>query len=307
MNPIVESQVNGEYVDLAKEFEKTNEAALNAQKEHREEADHQEQSKTEQSEKSNLQEQAKTEQSEKAKPAKRIHEDGNANNVYNFNYEIAAVTVFGPLFAPNNPLLPIPHLNAVLSAAQDALANVNATFNAFKQALDARQALYERMLTLATQMMGELRSCGASKATIEKATSYKRKLEGKRVKKTDPNSTDKIISAAQTSFAQRFNHFDGLIGVCEIEPLYNPSTDNLKIVELKAYLAEMQAANSAAALGSAKLTSARTERNKILYSPVTGLVDIAIAVKEYVKAVFGFKTPEYRSVSHLKFKNLVKL
>ncbi|MEZ4802177.1 MAG: hypothetical protein R2797_05340 [Gelidibacter sp.] len=241
--------------------------------------------------------------SEKAEKAVRIYETGNATITFNFELLIAAVIGFDTRYNPSSPLLQVLYMQTLFADAQLSLSRVNDEFNALKRALDVRHALYEGMLTLATRVMGELRSCGATKATIAKAETYKRALEGRRAKKIDPTSSDKVISASHTSFANRALNFDGLIGVCDLEPLYNPSEAALKIASLKAYLAEMRAANSAAATAQTKLTNARTDRNRLLYTPGTGLVDIAKAVKEYVKAVFGYKSPEYNQVRHIKFKN----
>ncbi|MCK7590079.1 hypothetical protein M0G43_05810 [Subsaxibacter sp. CAU 1640] len=241
--------------------------------------------------------------SEKAAKAVRINETGNATVVFNFELLIAAAIGFDTKYNPSSPLLKVLYMQTLFTDAQLALSRVNDEFNALKRALDSRHALYEGMLLLATRMMGELRSCGATKSTIEKAETYKRAIDGRRAHKIDPTSSDKVISASHTSFANRALNFDGLIGVCELEPLYNPSEVPLQIVSLKSYLADMRAANSAAVTTQASLTNARTDRNKLLYTPGTGLVDIAKAAKEYVKAVFGYKSPEYNQVKHIKFKN----
>ena len=42
-------------------------------------------------------------------------------------------------------------------------------------------------------------------------------------------------------------------------------------------------------------------RNNAMYADVTGLVDIAAAVKKYVKSVKTITLPEFRQISGLKF------
>ena len=44
------------------------------------------------------------------------------------------------------------------------------------------------------------------------------------------------------------------------------------------------------------------ERNQSLYNPLTGLVQTAKEVKQYVKSVFGTTSPQYKQVSGLEFK-----
>lgn len=52
-----------------------------------------------------------------------------------------------------------------------------------------------------------------------------------------------------------------------------------------------------------QLSNIRIARNEILYKLDTGLTDTALAVKNYIKAVFGATSPQYKQVSSLKFTN----
>ena len=49
-------------------------------------------------------------------------------------------------------------------------------------------------------------------------------------------------------------------------------------------------------------SNARISRNSVLYAENTGLVEIALEVKKYVKAIFGATSPQYKQVSGIKFK-----
>jgi len=63
----------------------------------------------------------------------------------------------------------------------------------------------------------------------------------------------------------------------------------------------MKVANTAAIGTNTVLSNARIERDKVLYKPETGLVDIVDDVKKYVKSLFGASTPQYKQISGLKF------
>jgi hypothetical protein len=43
--------------------------------------------------------------------------------------------------------------------------------------------------------------------------------------------------------------------------------------------------------------------NEILYAPVTGITDTALAVKSYIKGVFGATSPQYKEVNHIHFRS----
>ena len=45
----------------------------------------------------------------------------------------------------------------------------------------------------------------------------------------------------------------------------------------------------------------RISRNNLLYKENTGLYDVALDVKNYIKSVFGATSPQYKQVSKIKF------
>ena len=45
----------------------------------------------------------------------------------------------------------------------------------------------------------------------------------------------------------------------------------------------------------------RIARDKVLYAEGTGLCDIALDIKNYVKSVFGATSPQFKQVSEVRF------
>lgn len=240
----------------------------------------------------------------KARIGKRYNETGNALNLDNFQTMVAYVEGYGAIYNPSNSVLKLTNLQSIATNGNSAIENVTSNLNTFKVNTDLRQSLFESLSPLATRIMGELRASGASQKTIEKAEFYNRKLQGKRAKKINPDDGQNNISASQMSFPQRIHNFVGLIGVCSDEPLYEPNEDALKITNLIALSNSLQAANKNVKDTNVGISNARIERNKTFYEPATGLFDVAMAVKQYVKAIFGYKSPEYKLISKLSFRNL---
>ena len=52
------------------------------------------------------------------------------------------------------------------------------------------------------------------------------------------------------------------------------------------------------------LFKARARRNELLYKEMTGLVDLALDTKTYLKGAFGTKSPHYLEVSGLEFRRM---
>lgn len=84
-------------------------------------------------------------------------------------------------------------------------------------------------------------------------------------------------------------------------PFYNPNEEELKIETLKALYNELKEKNTDVLLATVQLDTTRIARNKILYDENTGLVDIALDSKTYIKSVFGATSPQYKQISKLSF------
>ena len=84
---------------------------------------------------------------------------------------------------------------------------------------------------------------------------------------------------------------------------YSPTEPDLTVTALNTLLDDMQATNSAAVKAEIPLTSSRQERDRLLYAPKTGMMATGLAVKEYVKAVFGVSSQQYKKVRQISFKN----
>ena len=161
--------------------------------------------------------------------------------------------------------------------------------------------------------MNALKVSGASDAVVDGANTINRKIQGERAtpKKTEEEKQalkeqgkEVIeISTAQLSYDNRLDNFDKLIKYLANVTEYAPNEDDLKIATLKDVYTVLQEKNKAAKEIGEPLTNARIARNKVLYTPKTGLVDTALDVKKYILSVFGASSPEYKQVNKLAFKN----
>jgi hypothetical protein len=86
------------------------------------------------------------------------------------------------------------------------------------------------------------------------------------------------------------------------EPLYAPNEAALKLPALNTLLTSLTATNTAVINATTAWSNARIARDKTLYLPGTGLIDVVKDVKAYVKSLFGASSPEYKQLSHLRFK-----
>ena len=89
-------------------------------------------------------------------------------------------------------------------------------------------------------------------------------------------------------------------------PEYNPNEEELKISTLTALYEDLKAKNTAVVETTTPLSNARIARNDIMYKPLLGLVDISFDTKVYIKSLFGASSPQYKQVSKLEFKSLLR-
>jgi hypothetical protein len=246
-------------------------------------------------------------------------ETGHAKNVANFEQLISYCTAYGTTYNPTKAAIKLTAMNTLLTNAQAALATVKEKQNAYTVAVDAREILFDPLSKLVTRIIFALESSEVTKQKITDAKSIARKIKGtratpKKVKESFEPSTDeaqptekkqsdepKQISASQLSFDNRLENFAKLINLLSSETGYAPNETELKIATLNTMLASMKTKNTAVINAITALSNARIERNKILYKENTGLYAVTLAVKAYIKSVFGQASPEYKQINSVKF------
>jgi hypothetical protein len=238
-------------------------------------------------------------------------ETGHAKNVANFGILITSVNGFGEAYNPSKQTITTTALASLYDNAKDVMRDYNGLSGAYGLAVANREVAFEPLSKLATRILNALRASDVTKQVIEAAESLVRKIQGKRAtpKKTEEQKAallaegkgTKEVSSSQMSFDNRLDSFDKLIRLLDNIPQYAPNEVELRVSTLKNYYAALSSANTAAGLAEAKLSNIRLVRNELLYKPGTGLVDITLSVKAYVKSLFGATSEQFKQISGLTF------
>jgi hypothetical protein len=241
-------------------------------------------------------------------------ETGHAKNVANFDDLISFVTAYGATYNPSKATIKLTALQTLSTNAKNAISAVNATMPALSNAVAAREVAFEPLNKLITRVSNAIKATDTTEQVDENVKTLVRKIQGTRAK---PKATEeekaaaaaegkviKDISSSQMSFDSRLDHFDKLIKLLTSLTLYAPNEAELKVTALTALYTDLKTKNSAVVNATAPLSNARITRNDILYKANTGLVDIAIDTKTYIKSVFGASSPQYKQVSGLEFKTV---
>jgi hypothetical protein len=233
-------------------------------------------------------------------------ETGHAKNVANFQDLIAFVVGFGTAYNPSKAALKLTNLQARLLTEQNNLAAVITKNTEYNNVVNERIIEYADLRQLCTRVVGALAVTDASKEKIADAKGFNKKIQSQKKKieipQADANTpAPKTISTSQQSYDQLVQHFNGLISVAQTEATYLPNENELKLTTLLAKSNALLAKNGLVATKYTEVSNARISRDKGLYNEKTGLVVLAAEVKEYVKSVFGYNSPQYKQVSKIKF------
>ena len=233
-------------------------------------------------------------------------ETGHAKNVANFEDFISFVTAYGATYNPSKASIKLVNLNAIFTQAKADITNVMNKTVVFNNTSNVRATLFEPLQKLSTRLVQALSSTDATSELIKDAKSVNRKLQGKRAKATetptDPNApAPNTISASQQSYDQLIEHFSKLIEILKSEPTYIPNETELKIVTLNTQLTALKTANTNVTNAYTGISNARIARDKTLYKEKTGMYDVTLDVKNYVKSLYGISSPEFKQLSKIKF------
>ena len=238
-------------------------------------------------------------------------ETGHAKNVTNLESLITSIIALETSYNPSRDSIKLTSLQTLLTASTESLNAVNIAQAAYSNAVAARKVAFEPFSKLITRVMNSLKASGASTQVVQSARTIVRKLQGRRASAKITEEEKKAleaegkevnqISASQMSFDNRIENFDRLIMLLSSIPLYNPNEAELKVETLKALHNQLKEKNTEVILPIVQLSNSRIARNKILYSENTGLVDVALDSKTYIKSIFGATSPQYKQISKLKF------
>lgn len=196
-----------------------------------------------------------------------INETGHAKNVATFEKLVTNVTGLGTVYNPAKESIQPAALNALLGAAKAAINGFNAAEALWKNAVKAREQVFDPLSKFITRVNNALKASGSSSLIDEAAMTLFRKLQGRRA---TPKMTDEEKQAAeaegkevnessssQMSFDNRLDNFDKLIKLLASVPEYAPNEPELSVEGLTALYNDLNSKNLAVIAAEVPLTNAR--------------------------------------------------
>ncbi len=242
---------------------------------------------------------------------KTTNGSGHEQNVTNLNVEISCVKTFGVQYNPSVTALTIPELNKLYLRGVEANDEAAVNDVAEKSAKAARSNKFDGIDDKVTRIANAVRICGATPQTQDQVESIVRELRAKRA--TDKLTDEEIaaekakgndvkqVTLHQGTYDRKVINFGKLAQLLVSIPQYKPNEPELTIEAINAAHTEYKTLNDSVVTSSALFEASDIARREVLYADNTGLVDIALAVKQYVKSVFGATSPQYKQISNIPF------
>jgi len=238
-------------------------------------------------------------------------EIGHAKNVANFDVLIAFVLSIAGVFKPSKSAIQLTSLQNVSQNAKNAMKVVNDAFSVKSGAIAARKVAFAPFSKLITRVINSLESTDTSSVVDGQARTIVRKLQGTRAtpKKSEEEkkaleAEGKVVnekSSSQVGFDDRVANFDKLISLLASIPLYTPNEPELQVTGLTAHYNELKRLNDAVVNTKQIHDNAMLLRYGIFYQDNTGLVDLGLDTKSYIRSLFGASSPQYKQISKLRF------
>lgn len=252
------------------------------------------------------------------------NEKGHARNAALLEKLIEEIVGYGTAYSPANSAISLISLSSrrdeVLAILEDyKVAKVNLI-----DAVNVRQEVYTRVVSICSFIVAEAIACGADKKTIDDMHSITRLIHGSRAKKlpkeeasvtpqpVDPAEGEKAPesdpasklkrSVSHTSYDNRLANFATLAELTKKVPGYNPSESHLTTANLENLVSESHHATKNVNITIAAIENIRMSRDKLLYHPETGAIALVARVKAYVLVLFGPDSYEYKSLVAMPFK-----
>lgn len=238
----------------------------------------------------------------------RNDETGYAIGVADFKIVVSVAQSYGDAYNPAIETIKLPNLQKMASDATMALETLNSQLSLQKEAIQKRNAAFTPLRKFITRLMAYSKALGISEQQVEGLKNQNRKLQGARASaikegEVKQDGTPLVhISSSQQGYDNVVDNFDRFVKLLQTIPEYQPNETELQVAQLQTLYTDLKEKNNAVIKANTDIFNSRVARNTILFKEKEGLHDVALAVKNYLKAVYGSADPKYKVISKIKFR-----
>ena len=233
-------------------------------------------------------------------------ETGYAKQLAEFEDFTNLLSALGELYAPPKPELQLANLQGQLNAGKAAMREISVAAPPYSAAVDKQNLAFKFLKDRITRSLTYYKVVILDPAEIDTAKNLADKIRGvpgkAKTAATDDATASKRISQSQQSYDSQIENLKQYIDVLTASGVYSNPGNGISIDDLNQMLSEMEATNAVVAEAKIPLDVARKKRDVIFYEPVTGIADLALNAKRYVKATVPKSNPHYNELTSIVFK-----
>jgi len=251
-------------------------------------------------------------------------EKGHAKNLSNIKLLKEICVQVGTAYNPMNSQLSIASQTTLISQSQTDFDNWKSAVAVFKDLSDKREIAFEPIDKLVTRVNASVQQLNEPQQTFNDiqaivskihgaAAKIKASIESKISNSNNLNSSEELsaepvdpISTSQQSYDSIQSNFDTLIKRLQQIPTYLPNEVDLQIASLITTYGILDSTNSVAGSAEIALSKSRNQRNLTFYAPQTGLYDISLKIKKYLKSNSATQNSAYKDATKLSFVKYVQ-
>lgn len=237
-----------------------------------------------------------------------------AKNLDNLKTANSIAESIGAAFNPTNDLIKLAALETFEDECAASMQAVSDALPAEKNAVGARLAAFKTVSKRVTKILNAAKGQGLAAQSLANLRTIANEIRGIRVSsKTpdDPTTPDideskQSVSASNRSYAGLLEALYRLIEQLKSDSNYKPNEEEYKIATLEAWLAELNALNTAAIGARPATSAARAARDTKMYNPDDGIIPRMNMLKSYVSTILPSNDPRWTQLKKLSFNDLSK-
>lgn len=231
----------------------------------------------------------------------------HVQNVHAFGQLKGLCTGYGGEYNPGKQNLQVEALTTLWLNANQVMDDVIVAKAEYDIATNNREQAFAQLGKLSTRIFGILKAGGASPLLLKDVQSLVNKLRGsKGYRPAIPSQASESVPVKRRTlgghdYPSKVNHFASLLEIVMSEPTYKPNEPYLSVAGLQGVLDNLRELNVKVVETKVALREARRNRNTLLYVGEESLVSTAQAVKQYVKAIYGYTSQQHTEVFRIGF------
>jgi hypothetical protein len=240
----------------------------------------------------------------------RTPESSHAKNIDNLRIIAERATSYGVVYNPPTQPIKVVNMNAMYTVANGLHEDENTAYEATKLPINAREVLFNKVKRLVTRTINLYEVTEATKQAKKDARGLVRKITGSNVKiirledgTPDPNH----ISNSHQGYVQVLDNFKKLVELYRSDVNYAPNETNINIASLDTWVTNLEDSMTGVSAVLSNEVHVRNLRDKYVYTMDTGLIDVGLACKKYIKSLFGPTSVEYKAIEGIIFTRFMKL